>query len=189
MDSPLGSESRSSWATFIIDIWYFEEKNSKSARATPQNLRAVKSTKLLVYLTKSAVGVLSLQKKKSFSSQVPSGYLIFHMKWPGEAIWSIILPKNQRETEIFHFPFFSCFSPLSWLQVLELPWDHCVLTKKSFCIIQIDFFDLIFHLKSLSEHSGKIPVLVKNQGTFTLKVIIQVQDDLEYLSSRLVSCS
>jgi hypothetical protein len=43
------------------------------------------------------------------------------------------------------------------------------LTKKSFCIIQIDFFDLIFHLKSLSEHSGKIPVLVKNQGTFTLK--------------------
>ena len=91
------------------------------------------------------------------------------MKWPGEAIWSIILPKNQRETEIFHFPFFSCFSPLSWQQVLELPWDHCVLTKKSFSIIQIDFFDLIFHLKSLSEHSGKIPVLVKNQGTFTLK--------------------
>ena len=94
------------------------------------------------------------------------------MKWPGEAIWSIILPKNQRETEIFHFPFFSCFSPLSWLQVLELPWDHCVLTKKSFCIIQIDFFDLIFHLKSLSEHSGKIPVLVKNQGTFTLNSLL-----------------
>ena len=28
---------------------------------------------------------------------------------------------------------------------------------------------VIFHLKSLSDHSGKIPVLVKNQGTFTLK--------------------
>ena len=29
--------------------------------------------------------------------------------------------------------------------------------------------DLIFHLKSLSEHIGKIHVLVKNQGTFFLK--------------------
>ena len=91
------------------------------------------------------------------------------MKWPGEAIWSILLPKNQTETEIFHFPFFHCFSPLSWLQVLELLWDHCVLTKKSFWIVQVDFFELIFHLKPLSEHSGKIPVMVKNQGTSYLK--------------------
>ena len=37
MDNPLGSESRSSRGTFIIDIWYFEEKNSKSAGTTPQN--------------------------------------------------------------------------------------------------------------------------------------------------------
>ena len=168
MDRALGSESRSSWATFIIDLWYFEEKNSKSARATPQNLRAVKSTKLLVYLTRSAAGLPSLQKK-TFSSQVPSRYLNFHMKWPGEAIWLILLPKNQTETKKIHFHFSPCFSPLSWLQVLELPWDHCVLTKKSFWIVQVDFLDLIFHLKSLSDHSGKIPVLVKNQGTFYLK--------------------
>ena len=93
------------------------------------------------------------------------------MKWPGEAIWLIILPKNQTETKKFHFPFSPCFSPLSWLQVLELPWDHCVLTKKSFWIVQVDFLDLIFHLKSLSDHSGKIPVLVKNQGTFYLKIV------------------
>ena len=92
------------------------------------------------------------------------------MKWPGEAIWLIILPKNQTETRNFHFPFPPCFSPLSWLQVLELPWDHCVLTKKSFWIVQVDFFDLIFHIKSLSDHSGKIPVLVKNQGTSYLKI-------------------
>ena len=164
IDYSLVSESRSSWASFGIDIWYFEEKNSESARATPQNLRAVKFTKSLVYLTRSAAGVASFQKK-TFSSQVASGYLIFHMKWPGEAIWSILLPKNQTETKKFHFPFSPCFSPLSWLQVLELPWDHCVLTKKSFWIVQVDFFDLIFHLKSLSDHSGKIPVLVKNQGT------------------------
>ena len=91
------------------------------------------------------------------------------MKWPGEAIWSILLPKNQTETKNFHFPFFPCFSPLSWLQVLELPWDHSVLTKKSFWIVKVDFLDLIFHLKSLSDHSGKIPVWVKNQGTFYLK--------------------
>ena len=31
------------------------------------------------------------------------------------------------------------------------------------------FLDLIFHLKSSSDYSGKIPVLVKNQGTFYLK--------------------
>ena len=92
------------------------------------------------------------------------------MKWPGEAIWSILLPKNQTETEIFHFPFFHCFSPLSWLQVLRLLWNHCVLTKKIFWIVQVDFFELIFHLKPLSEHSGKIPVMVKNQGTSYLKL-------------------
>ena len=98
-----------------------------------------------------------LCKKKTFSSQVPSGYLILHMKWPGEAIWLILLPKNQTETKKFHFHF------------SQLPWDHCVLTKKSFWIVQMDFLDLIFHLKSLSDYRGKIPVLVKNQGTFYLK--------------------
>jgi hypothetical protein len=39
------------------------------------------------------------------------------------------------------------------------------LTQKLLGIVQVDFFDLIFHLKPLSEHSGKIPVIVKNQGT------------------------
>ena len=91
------------------------------------------------------------------------------MKWPGEAIWSILLPKNQTETKKFHFPFFHCFSPLSWSQVLELLWDHCVLTQKSFWIVQVDFLDLIFHLKQLPEHSWKILVMMKNQGTFYLK--------------------
>jgi hypothetical protein len=37
--------------------------------------------------------------------------------------------------------------------------------ESSFWIVQVDFLDLIFHLKSLSEHIGKIHVLVKNQGT------------------------
>ena len=142
---------------------------------------------MLVYLTRSAAGVASFQKKKTFSSQVASGYLIFHMKWPGEAIWLIILPKNQTETKKFHFHFFPCFSPLSWLQVLELPWDHCVLTKKSFWIVQVDFFDLIFHLKSLSDHSGKIPVLVKNQGTFYLKYIPSLSSSSWNQENRMLS--
>ena len=73
MDYSLGSESRSSWASFGIDIWYFEEKNSESARATPQNLRAVKFTKSLVYLTRSAVGVASFQKKKLFQARLLQG--------------------------------------------------------------------------------------------------------------------
>ena len=37
--------------------------------------------------------------------------------------------------------------------------------ETSFWIVQVDFLDLIFHLKSLSEHIGKMHVLVKNQGT------------------------
>ena len=130
MDSSLGSESRSSWATFITDLWYFEEKNSKSARAAPQNLRAVKSIKLLVYLTRSAAGLPSLQKKP-FSSQVHSGYLIFHMKWPGEAIWSILLPENQTN-KIFSFPFFPLFftsilTTSSWIALGPLCIDKKII--------------------------------------------------------------
>ena len=108
MDSPLGSESRSSWATFIIDIWYFEEKNSKSARATPQNLRAVKSTKLLVYLTRSAVGVPSLQKKIFFkpgSFRVPN--FPHEMAWRSHLI-NYITKKPERNRN-FSFPFFPLF--------------------------------------------------------------------------------
>ena len=37
--------------------------------------------------------------------------------------------------------------------------------ETSFWIVQVDFLDLIFLLRSLSEHIGKIHVLVKNQGT------------------------
>ena len=84
------------------------------------------------------------------------------MKWPGGAIWSMLLPKKQRETEFFFLPFFRYFSPLSWLQVLKLLCDYCALTQKLFWIIQVDFLDLIFHLKPLSEHSWKIPVMVQN---------------------------
>jgi hypothetical protein len=120
MDYSLGSESRSSWATFIIDIWYFEEKNSKSARATPQNLRGVKSTKLLVYVTRSAAGVTSFPKKLFFKSgcfRVPN--FPHEMAWRSHLINSIT--KKPDRNRNFHFPFFPCFSPLSWLQVLELP--------------------------------------------------------------------
>ena len=73
MNYSLGSEYRSSWATFIIDILYFKEKNSKSAAATPQNLRTVKSIKLLVYLIRSAAGVTSLQKEKLFQARLAQG--------------------------------------------------------------------------------------------------------------------
>jgi hypothetical protein len=121
---------------------------------------------LLFYLTISAAGVASLQKKYFFSSLVCTGELFFHMKWPGAAIWSMLLPKKLKETEFFFLTFFHYFSPLSWLQVLRLLWNHCALTKKSFWIIQVGFYDIIFHLRSLPEHSGKIPVLMKNQGTF-----------------------
>ena len=51
IDYSLGSESRSSRASFGIDISYFEEENSQSQQYIPQNLRAVKSIKLLVYPT------------------------------------------------------------------------------------------------------------------------------------------
>ena len=70
MTYSLGSESRSSRASFDIDIWYLKEKNSKSAAATPQNLRAVKFTKSLVYLTRSAAGVASFQKKYIFQARL-----------------------------------------------------------------------------------------------------------------------
>ena len=52
--------------------------------------------------------------------------------------------------------------------IKKLPKKILVLGENqetSFWIVQVDFLDLIFHLKSLSEHIGKIHVLVKNQGT------------------------
>jgi hypothetical protein len=73
MGYSLGSRSRSSWATFIIDTSYFEEKDSKSVGATPQNLGMVNSTKLLVYLTISAAGVTALQKKNLFQARFIQG--------------------------------------------------------------------------------------------------------------------
>ena len=131
MDSPLGSESRSSWATFIIDIWYFEEKNSKSARATPQNLRAVKSTKLLVYLTRSAVGVPSLQKKIFFkpgSFRVPN--FPHEMAWRSHLI-NYITKKPERNRN-FSFPFFLLFftsilTTTSWIALGPLCIDKKII--------------------------------------------------------------
>ena len=61
------------------------------------------------------------------------------MKWSGGAIWSLLLPKKVFST------FFHYFSPLSWLQVLRLLWNLCVLTKKFSGLSK--FFYIIFHLR------------------------------------------
>ena len=57
----------------LLLIFAFEEKNSQSQQYTPQKLRAVKSTKLLVCLTRSAPGVASLQKKNLFQARLVQG--------------------------------------------------------------------------------------------------------------------
>ena len=108
IDYSLGSESRSSWASFIIDISYFEEKNSQSQQYIPQNLRAVKSIKLLVYLTRSAAGVASFQKKNFFKSGcfgVPN--FPHEMAWRSHLI-NYITKKPDRNKKI-SFPFFPLF--------------------------------------------------------------------------------
>ena len=108
-------------------------------------------------------------KKNNFFKPGKLGTSIF----PLEMAWSShlinVTTQKAEKKEKKNLTFFHYFSPLSWLQALILLWNHCVLTKKSFWIVQVDFLDLIFYLKSLSDHSGKIPVLVKNQGTFYLK--------------------
>ena len=108
MDFSLGSGSRSSWATFTIDTSYFEEKDSKSVGATPQNLGAVNSTKLLVYLTISAAGVTALQKKIFFK---PGSFRVTN--FPHEMAWrshliNYITKKPDRNRN-FSFPFFPLF--------------------------------------------------------------------------------
>ena len=115
------------WATFIIDIWYFKEKNSKSAAATPQNLRTVKSIKLLVYLTRSAAGVASFQKKNFFKSGcfgIPN--FPHEMAWRSHLI-NYITKKPDRNKK-FSFPFFPLFftsilTTSSWIALEPLCID------------------------------------------------------------------
>ena len=91
------------------------------------------------------------------------------MAW--RSLWINLLPKKQTNKRKKYFIFFPCFSPISWLHLLKLLWNHCILTKKIFWSIQVDFFNIIFHPRPLPDHVGKISVLMKNQGTSYLKYI------------------